>query len=117
MGRPDILPSGTDPKNILGLEIVGPTAYFGMFKISGWTPKDKTMVVSGAAGATGLLVIQIAKHVLGIEKVYGIAGGPEKCKLVESLGANKCYDYKSAGWEEEFTQEMWNKRGGIESMF
>ena len=38
--------------------------------------------------------MQIAKKVIGCEKVIGIAGGKEKCDWVKSLGADECVDYK-----------------------
>lgn len=38
--------------------------------------------------------MQIAKNVIGCEKVVGIAGGKEKCDWVKSLGADICVDYK-----------------------
>lgn len=36
------------------------------------------------------MVVQIAKHLVGASRVVGIAGTDEKCKWVESLGADKC---------------------------
>ena len=53
-----------------------------------------TVVVSGAGGATGSVVVQIAKA-LGC-KVIGIAGGADKCAWVTGVaGADACIDYKS----------------------
>ena len=54
------------------------TAYFGLLDI-GQPQPGETVVVSGAAGAVGSLVGQIAK--LQGCRVVGIAGGPEKCAL------------------------------------
>jgi len=52
------------------------------------------VVVSGAAGATGSVVGQIAKA-RGASKVVGIAGGPEKCaEVVEKYGFDECLDYR-----------------------
>ena len=51
--------------------------------------------VSGAAGAVGSAVVQIAK-IKGCT-VIGSAGGEEKCALVKSLGADECVDYRAAG--------------------
>lgn len=45
--------------------------------------------------AVGSTAVQLAKKIRGAKKVVGIAGGPEKCKFVESLGADICVDYKS----------------------
>ena len=44
--------------------------------------EEDTVVVSGAAGATGSMVVQIAKNFLGCRRVIGIAGGKEKCARV-----------------------------------
>jgi len=79
---------------------VGLTAYHGLTEV-GRTTKDDAVVVSGAAGGTGSMVVRIAKHMLGCKKVIGIAGGKEKCKWVESIGADVCVDYKSSDFEEQ----------------
>lgn len=50
----------------------GLTAYYGL-KIIARVGKDDSVVVSGAAGATGSMVVQIAKKMLGCKKVIGIA--------------------------------------------
>ncbi len=52
-----------------------------------------SVLVSGAAGATGSVVVQLAK--LAGTRVVGIAGGPEKAKYVLELGADAVIDYKS----------------------
>lgn len=73
---------------------------------------EDAVVVSGAAGATGSMVVQIAKKVLGCRRVVGIAGGAEKCRWVEqSCGADVCVDYKAEGFEEELRRET---RGFVE---
>ena len=77
--------------NTLGMP--GATAYFGLLDIGRPTEGD-TVVVSGAAGAVGATVGQIAK-IKGC-RVVGIAGGPEKCRhIVEDLGFDAAIDYKS----------------------
>ena len=69
------------------------TAYFGLLDI-GRPEMGETVVVSGAAGATGLPVGQIAK-IKGCRAV-GIAGGPEKCRwLTEVAGFDAAVDYKA----------------------
>jgi NADPH-dependent curcumin reductase CurA len=75
------------------LGMPGMTAYFGLLDIG--RPSDgDTVVVSGAAGAVGGVVGQIAK--LKGCRVVGIAGGSEKCRyLVEELGFDAAIDYKS----------------------
>ena len=72
---------------------IGLTAYFGLLDI-GKPQAGETLVVSGAAGATGSLVGQIGK-IVGC-RVIGIAGGTEKCRwLTEELGFDAAIDYKS----------------------
>jgi NADPH-dependent curcumin reductase len=71
----------------------GMTAYFGLLEI-GKPKAGETVVVSGAAGAVGMVVGQIAK-IKGC-RVVGIAGGPEKCQyIVKELGFDAAIDYKS----------------------
>jgi NADPH-dependent curcumin reductase CurA len=70
----------------------GMTAYFGLLDIGKPKPGE-TVVVSGAAGAVGSVVGQIAK-IKGC-RVVGIAGGADKCKyLTEKLGFDAWIDYK-----------------------
>ncbi|TAE71046.1 MAG: NADP-dependent oxidoreductase [Bacteroidetes bacterium] len=74
------------------LGMAGMTAYFGILNV-GELKENETVVVSGAAGAVGLMVGQIAK--IKNCKVIGIAGGEEKCKMVvEEFGFDACIDYK-----------------------
>lgn len=79
-------------KYVGALGMPGMTAYFGLLEVG--APKEgETVVVSGAAGAVGSLVGQIAK--LKGCRVVGIAGGPEKCSwIVEELGFDAAIDYK-----------------------
>jgi NADPH-dependent curcumin reductase CurA len=71
----------------------GLTAYFGLLDV-GQCKEGNVVLVSGAAGAVGSVVGQIAK--IKNCKVVGIAGGPEKCKyLVEELGFDHAIDYKN----------------------
>jgi hypothetical protein len=77
--------------NVLG--VTGITAFFGLMEIGQFKEGD-VVVVSGAAGATGSVVGQIAKA-RGAKKVVGIAGGPEKCaEVVEKYGFDECLDYR-----------------------
>jgi NADPH-dependent curcumin reductase CurA len=64
----------------------------------------ESVVISGAAGATGSMVIQIAKHIVSCSKVIGLAGSDEKCRWVESLGADVCINYKDADWKDQLTK-------------
>jgi NADPH-dependent curcumin reductase len=77
--------------NVLGMP--GMTAYFGLLDVGEPKPGD-TVVVSGAAGAVGQTVGQLAK-IKGC-RVVGIAGGPAKCEWVaKELGFDACIDYKA----------------------
>lgn len=71
----------------------GMTAYFGLLDI-GKPQAGQTVVVSGAGGAVGMVVGQIAK-IKGCH-VVGIAGGAEKCTCVtKDFGFDAAIDYKS----------------------
>ena len=77
--------------NVLGMP--GMTAYFGLMDV-GQPQPGETLVVSGAAGAVGQTVGQLAK-IKGC-RVVGIAGGPAKCEwVVRELGFDACIDYKA----------------------
>ena len=77
--------------NVLGMP--GMTAYFGLMDV-GLPQAGETLVVSGAAGAVGQTVGQLAK-IKGC-RVVGIAGGPTKCDwVVKELGFDACIDYKN----------------------
>ena len=77
--------------NVLGMP--GMTAYFGLLEV-GRPNAGETVVVSGAAGAVGMTVGQIAK-IHGC-RVVGIAGGPEKCAyLTDELRFDGAIDYKA----------------------
>ena len=86
---PEILPIPT-MINVLGL--TGITAYYGLLDV-GQPKEGDTVVVSGAAGATGSVVAQIAK-IKGCN-VIGIAGGEEKCAWLEECGLDHVIDYKA----------------------
>jgi NADPH-dependent curcumin reductase CurA len=81
------------PTYIGTLGMPGMTAYFGILEV-GKIKEGDIVLVSGAAGAVGSVVGQIAK-IKGC-RVVGIAGGPEKCKyLVDELGFDGAIDYKN----------------------
>ena len=81
------------PKYLNALGMPGMTAYFGLLEV-GQPKAGETVVVSGAAGAVGQTVGQVARQ-RGC-RVVGIAGGKEKCDfVVNELGFDACIDYKS----------------------
>lgn len=85
-----LVPSPTNFLSILGA--VGMTAYFGLLE-AGEPKKGETVLVTGAAGAVGSAVGQIAK-IKGCRAI-GIAGGPEKCRrLTEDYGFDAAIDYR-----------------------
>jgi NADPH-dependent curcumin reductase CurA len=93
--------AGIRPTHFVGaLGGPGLTAYYGLIDVVGAKAED-AVVVSGAAGATGSMVVQIAKHIVGCKRIIGIAGGEKKCRWVESLGADVCVDYKSPTFKED----------------
>ncbi|OKL41696.1 NADP-dependent oxidoreductase [Pontibacter flavimaris] len=90
--NPDITPLSYH-LGILGMP--GLTAYFGLLYIGEPKPGE-TVVVSGAAGAVGTVVGQIAK--LKGCRVVGVAGSDEKVAyLKEELGFDEAINYKSTG--------------------
>jgi NADPH-dependent curcumin reductase CurA len=91
----------TSALSLFGL--TGLTAYFGLFDV-GRLKDGETVVVSGAAGATGNVVGQLAK-IKGC-RVIGIAGGPEKCAWIKNeLGFDVAIDYKSERVAKRLHQE------------
>ena len=105
---PELLPIPT-MLNVLGL--TGITAYFGLLDI-GQPKEGETVVVSGAAGATGSVVAQIAK-IKGCN-VIGIAGGEEKCGWLEECGLDHVIDYKATKATKEIRRVTEN---GIDIYF
>ena len=94
------LGSQTQWLNVLGMP--GMTGYFGLMDV-GQPRAGETVVVSGAAGAVGQTVGQLAK-IKGCRAV-GIAGGPDKCRwVVEELGFDACIDYKSGSVRDGLKQ-------------
>jgi NADPH-dependent curcumin reductase CurA len=97
------IPDFLDPPT-LALHAVGATgftAYFGLLDVGRPKPGD-TVVVSGAAGAVGQVVGQIAK-IAGCRTV-GIAGGPEKCKECRLHGYDVGIDYKGDDFRAELKE-------------
>jgi len=101
------------PTTYLGaLGMTGLTAYFALLD-TGKAKAGDTVVVSGAAGAVGSVAGQIAK-IKGC-RVIGIAGGPEKCRVVvEEFGFDACIDYRAGGVRRALREHA---PGGIDVYF
>ena len=102
------VPDGVAPELMLSaLGVTGLTAYFGLLDLGG--PKaGETVLVSGAAGATGSVAGQIAK-IKGC-RVVGIAGGPDKCKwLADEAGFDEVIDYKNEDVDTRIAETCPNK--------
>ena len=90
-----IIPGNIPPTASLSVYgVTGLTAYFGLLDVG--KPKEgETVVISGAEGATGSVVGQIAK-IKGC-RVIGVAGGAKKCRwLTEEANFDAAIDYKTA---------------------
>ncbi|HFB54846.1 MAG TPA: NADP-dependent oxidoreductase, partial [Hellea balneolensis] len=86
---PSIIPA----QSFLGVGgMPGLTAYAGLYKVAEFRPGE-TVLVSGAAGAVGSVVCQLAKA--DGAKVVGLAGSDEKCKWLESHGVDTAINYKT----------------------
>jgi len=79
----------------------GNTAYFGLLELC-QPQAGETVVVSGAAGAVGSLVGQIAK-IKGC-RVIGYAGSDEKCAWLKQIGFDEAFNYKKVGVVESLTK-------------
>ena len=85
------------------LGTTGMTAYVGMLDVGRPVAGD-TVVVSGAAGATGSVAAQIAR-IKGC-RVVGIAGGPEKCRwLLEEARLDAAIDYRDGNLRSRLREE------------
>jgi len=93
-GGMQIVPEGISPEAALSIfGVTGLTAYFGLLDIGDAKTGD-TVLISGAAGATGSTVGQIAK-IKGC-RVVGLAGSTEKCTwLTDDLGFDAAINYKT----------------------
>ena len=102
------IPDGVPPELMMSaLGVTGLTAYFGLLDLGDPKPGE-TVLVSGAAGATGSVAGQIAK-IKGC-RVVGIAGGQEKCGwLKKDLSFDEVIDYKSENVDKRIGEFCPNK--------
>ncbi|WP_257550043.1 NADP-dependent oxidoreductase [Sphingopyxis sp. DBS4] len=89
----EALAAGLSPQTFLhNMGLTGGTAWIGLLRVAAAKPGD-TVFVSAAAGAVGSAVVQIAKA--REMTVIGSAGGVEKGRWVDELGADAVVDYKA----------------------
>ena len=89
---------------------VGLAAWKGMTILD--PQPGETLVVTGAAGATGSVAVEIAKA--RGARVIGIAGGPGKCAAVQGLGADAVIDYKAESVEDALSRAA---PDGVDAVF
>lgn len=94
-----MMPGIEGPDLVGALGMTGLTAYLGLENI-GQLKEGELVVVSGAAGATGSIVGQIAK--LKGCRVVGIAGSDEKCAWLKQLGFDDALNYKASDFRQQF---------------
>jgi NADPH-dependent curcumin reductase CurA len=93
----------------------GRTAWFGLTEL-GKPHAGEVVVVSGAAGAVGSLVVQFAKR--HGARVLGIAGGTAKCDwLRDTLGADWAIDYKAHASADSLGAQIKALTGGVDVYF
>lgn len=110
--NPDDAPVST-ALGVLGMP--GRTAWFGLME-AGKPRPGETLLVSGAAGAVGSLVAQFGKKA-GC-KVFGIAGGAEKCRfLTNKLKIDGAIDYRAFKTPESLSDEIQRTTGGVDIYF
>ena len=103
----------TTALGVLGMP--GRTAWFGLME-AGRPKPGETVIVSGAVGAVGSLVVQFAKR-SGC-RVFGIAGGREKCDyLIQRLGLDGAIDYRSFKSTEALSAEIKRQAQGVDVYF
>ncbi len=104
---------GLPPQAFLGAAgMPGLTAYVGLLKIAALKDGD-VVFVSGAAGAVGSIVAQIAKA--KGHTVIGSAGGPDKIAFLKEIGVDHVIDYKA---EKDLTAALLKAApGGIDVYF
>jgi NADPH:quinone reductase-like Zn-dependent oxidoreductase len=88
------------------------TAWRALVERGGVRPGERVLI-TGASGGVGTAAIQIA--VRAGAKVYAVAGGPEKVRLTQELGAHVIYDRHAV----DFSREVWRDthKAGVHLVF
>lgn len=109
-------PTAAPVSTALGvLGMPGRTAWFGLME-AGRPRPGEVVVVSGAAGAVGSLVVQFAKRA-GC-RVFGIAGGQAKCDfLTNELGLDGAIDYRAFSTTDALSAEVQKLTNGVDVYF
>ncbi|CBQ73953.1 related to endo-polygalacturonase [Sporisorium reilianum SRZ2] len=93
----------------------GQTAYWGILDVAAIKEGD-VVVVTGAAGSVGSIVVQLAK--LKGCKVIAVAGTDDKCEwLKSSLGADEALNYKHPEFKKTYREMVTKKYGYIDALF
>merc|ERR1719277_895775 len=111
MPAPELGPSFNKSLLLGACGMPGNTAYFGLLELCDPQPGD-TVVVSGAAGAVGSLVGQIAK--IKGARVIGYAGDDDKCAWLKKIGYDEAINYKKVDLAESLNKAAPN---GVDCYF
>lgn len=103
------LRDGTDPTAAVAMVGTGRTALAVLEEAA--VTADDVVVVTGAAGGLGVLLVQAA-HAAGA-RVVGLAGGDEKLALVRSLGADLAVDYRRDGWPAQIIDGLGDRPASV----
>lgn len=97
-----VLPDGLDTDHAVAMIGTGRTT-MAILELAAPAPDD-VVVITAAAGGIGSLLVQAAVRTGAT--VAGLAGSPDKAKLVKKLGAVIAIDYSRTGWPEELEAEL-----------
>jgi len=95
-------PAGLDFREMAAFATAFATAWYSQEEIARARPGD-AVLIQAAAGGVGTAAVLLARS-RGLAPVLGTAGGPEKCALVEGLGADRCVDYRREDFREAVRQ-------------
>ncbi|MFN4088009.1 MAG: NADPH:quinone oxidoreductase family protein [Alphaproteobacteria bacterium] len=93
--RTDRVPDGVPMRDAAVMPVVYPTAHVALRR-RGQLQAGEWVLVTAGAGGVGLAAIQLARAWGG--RVLALAGGPEKCAICRSHGAELALDYREDGW-------------------
>jgi NADPH2:quinone reductase len=94
----------------LALLVQGTTAWH-LLRTSTHFQRGETVVVHSAAGGVGSIAVQLARA-WGAGRIIGTASGPNKCGLVESLGADVALDLSSTDNAKQVSEALREANNG-----